>query len=174
VYALALLLRHRGPPVRTQLPPKRAPRSSDTQSMLIPFRKTAARQKVSRLIRQGVGLREQSWPAPAASDPQGAEHMADQILRWVQRVMGDMRRPYGVDHVALALACRDAHGRVLCSNSFGVSRPVDFYSPAGMQRIAAFLDDVRAATPDGNSSEIVAALLSLGDIAYAMGERATA
>jgi hypothetical protein len=104
-------------------------------------------------------------PALAAT---GTSPVIEDILAWVRDVMGDMRRPYGIDHVALALACRDNNGRVVCSNSLGVLKPSAFYTDEGAARLEAFLDDVRFADP-GDDAQIVAALLSLGDVAYELG-----
>ena len=86
--------------------------------------------------------------------------------------MGEMRRPYGIDHVALALACRDTSGRILCSNSLGVRRPASFYGPEAGTSVEAFLRDVDQVRNE-TEMEVVAALLSLGDLAFELrAERA--
>jgi hypothetical protein len=125
------------------------------------LRKTQTRRQVERLIKNGVGIRETSWPV----DESAADgDLVDSIVFWLRHAMSEMRRPYGIDHVAVALACRDGDGRVLCSNSLGVVRPSMFYGDAGAGRIAAFLDD--AMGMPAAKREIVGAVLSLGDIAY--------
>ena len=121
-------------------------------------------RRVQQLIRRGVGIHEASWAWPAASES-AAPDLVEEIIGWVRRSMGEMRRPYGIDQVAFALACRDSSGTVLCSNSLGVIRPEVFYSAAGADRVAAFFEDVRAVR-DRNPNEVVGALLSLGDLAY--------
>ena len=121
-------------------------------------------RRVQQLIRRGVGIHEASWALPAASESAEPD-LVEEIIGWVRRSMGEMRRPYGIDHVAFALACRDSSGTVLCSNSLGVIRPEVFYSAAGADRVAAFFEDVRAVR-DRNPNEVVGALLSLGDLAY--------
>ena len=130
------------------------------------FRKRQTRDNVEQLIRRGVGVREATWELSAESGHERHE-LADRIVEWVRGAMGEMRRPYGLDQVAVALACRDAEGRVVCSNSLGVLRPGAFYGEFGSDRIAAFLDDVKS-VPRGQRREIVGAVLSLGDIAYEM------
>lgn len=130
------------------------------------LRKRQTRDTVEQLIRQGVGLREASWDLPADGGHEGRE-LTDRIVEWLRAAMGEMRRPYGLDQVAVALACRDGAGRVVCSNSLGVLRPGAFYGAAGLDRIAAFLDDVKS-VPRGEGREIVGSVLSLGDIAYEM------
>ena len=140
----------------------------DLATMLF-FRKRATQSRVERLIREGVGVRETAWALPNLQDRGAADGLASEIVAWVRDGMGRMRRPYGIDHVALALACRDGAGEVLCSNSLGVVRPSTFYQEEGMAGIAAFFDDLRAiAVPGG--SQVIGALLSLGDIAYRLGE----
>jgi hypothetical protein len=128
------------------------------------FGRVSTRSKVERLIRDGVGVREAAWPigdlAPSATN----ELVAD-VIDWVRGEMGRMRRPYGIDHVALALAARDESGRVLCSNSLGVLRPGVFYETEGPEQIRAFLGDAARLMPGGRG-EMVGALLSLGDIAF--------
>ena len=128
------------------------------------LRKPSPHRRVEQLIRRGVGIHEASWALPEPSDAAPPE-LVEEIVGWVRRSMGEMRRPYGIDHVAFALACRDGSGTVLCSNSLGVIRPEIFYSATGADRVAAFFDDVRAVR-ERNPAEVVGALLSLGDLAY--------
>ena len=100
-----------------------------------------------------------------------ADALVDDVITWVRDAMGAMRRPYGIDHVALALAARDDGGRVVCSNSLGVLRPASFYAEEGPRQVRAFLGDAARAM-DGQPGEMVGALLSLGDIAFELNTRA--
>jgi uncharacterized protein YaiE (UPF0345 family) len=79
--------------------------------------------------------------------------------------MARMRRPFGVDHVALALACRDGRGRVTCSASLGVVRPGAFYDGTAEARLAQALEGALGMGPDGGV-EVQVALLRLGDLAF--------
>ena len=136
------------------------------------FRKPDTRERVAHLIKGGVGVREATWEYPGPIIGQDPHALAEPILHWLRDAMGRMRRPFGIDHVAVALACRDDEGNVVCSNAMGVLRPAVFYDGEGLDRITAFLDDVQAVAP-ASRREIVAALLSLGDIAYSLnGARA--
>jgi hypothetical protein len=119
-------------------------------------------------IRRGVGVRESAWPIPGALLERERADLAATILEWVRESMAGMRRPYGVDHVALAIACRDADGRLQCSRTLGVIRPGAFYSDDGPARIRAFLDDLES-VPAGRRADIAAALLRVGDLAYELG-----
>lgn len=85
--------------------------------------------------------------------------------------MSGMRRPYGIDHVALALAARDNSGKVVCSNSLGVLRPGSFYAEEGAEQVRAFLGDASRVMA-GRPGEMVGALLSLGDIAFELKSKA--
>lgn len=127
------------------------------------FRKLAAQRNVERLIRCGVGLREHSWLAPASS----FDGLETAISAWLRQVVAEMRRPYGIDQVVVALACRDSSGRTLCTNSFGVVRPSVFYTDEGPDRLRSFFSDATVVA-DRDAREIVVALLSLGEIAYAL------
>lgn len=131
------------------------------------FRRDSARLNVERLIRGGVGVRETRWALPDSNLDGETHTLTASILGWVREAMAEMRRPYGIDHIAVAFACRDATGNVVCSNSLGVLRPGAFYGAEGEGRITAFLDDVEAVAPQ-RRHEIVGAVLCLGDVAYAM------
>ena len=131
--------------------------------MLSFIRRQSTQQRVERLIRDGVGVREAAWELHP--DGESPANLAGEIRDWVQKVMADMRRPYGIDHVALALAARDDRGSVLCTNSLGVVRPTSFYEDGSVDRIVAFLDDAELAG-SRRPVRISAALLSLGDLAF--------
>lgn len=129
------------------------------------LRKKNTHKRVKGLIRQGVGVHETTWAVSEGREPEACDEIVQQILDWVRESMSTMRRPYGIDHVALALACRDRSGNVLSSSSLGVIRPGSFYGEEGRNRIAAFLGDVRFAG-ERAPTQIAGALLSLGDIAF--------
>lgn len=129
------------------------------------LRKKDTHARVESLIRQGVGVHETTWAMSAGDEPGASDEIVQQILDWVRESMSMMRRPYGIDHVALALACRDRSGNVLSSSSLGVIRPGSFYGDEGRNRIAAFLSDVRF-VGERAPAQIAVALLSLGDIAF--------
>lgn len=134
------------------------------------FSRFSTHRKVERLIRDGVGVREACWRLDS-DHPSNADALVEDVIRWVRASMGAMRRPYGIDHVALALAARDDSGRVLCSNSLGVLRPGSFYGADGADQVRAFLGDAKRAM-DGRPGEMVGALLSLGDIAFELNSKA--
>ncbi len=134
------------------------------------FARFSTHRKVEQLIRNGVGIRESTWQI-GDHGPETKDALIDGVIRWVRSSMGEMRRPYGIDHVALALAARDREGKVLCSNSLGVLRPASFYADDGPEQIRAFLLDAERSMR-GAPGEMVGALLSLGDIAFELKSRA--
>src|SRR5262249_31922088 len=138
---------------------------SDNHRMMSVFRRVTARRKVEGLIRDGVGLTECRWPAPRTEEE--AAGLTREITRWVRDSMASMRRPYGINHVALAFACRDSAGSVVCSNALGVSTSEVYWTPEGESRISGFLGDVEF-VPVSRRGEIIGALLSLGDLAFAL------
>ena len=132
------------------------------------FRRLSKHRKVERLIRDGVGVREACWRLEPSDAP---EVLIEHVIDWVRASMGSMRRPYGIDHIALALAARDEGGRLVCSNSLGVLRPTSFYGEEGPKQVRAFLGEARRVLGT-NPCEVVGALLSLGDIAFELNANA--
>ncbi|MGE3075277.1 MAG: hypothetical protein AB7N24_16090 [Dehalococcoidia bacterium] len=133
------------------------------------FARFSTHRKVERLIRDGVGVREACWRLES-NHSDNADALVDDVVEWVRSAMGDMRRPYGIDHIALALAARDDSGRVICSNSLGVLRPASFYEAEGPEQVRAFLGDAGRVL-NGGSGDMIGALLSLGDIAYELNAK---
>lgn len=133
----------------------------------------AAERRIAEAVRRGVGVTEFTWDAPAAGDSHARHRVAETILASIREAMAAMRRPYGISQVAVALACRDHEGRVVCSNTLGVLKPESFYSEGGASRIAAFLDDVES-VPAERRARIDGALLSLGDLAFELSLRPAA
>lgn len=133
------------------------------------FRSRNSSNRIRDLIRRGVGLRERSWTTPDLATSNARDQLAADVLAFVRESMASMRRPHGIDHVALALSVQDEHGRVLCSTSLGVVRPLDFYRDKGATGIRAFVDDAASVAGQG-PVEVTVALVCLGDIAFALAE----
>ncbi|MEJ5221433.1 MAG: hypothetical protein WHT63_05440 [Tepidiforma sp.] len=130
--------------------------------MLRRWRTWGTRRRVEELIRGGVGVSERAWRASPGRDAAG---LAAEVAAWAREEMAGMRRPFGVDQVALALAWRDGRGRVFCSASLGVMRPGAFYDGTAEQRLAeAFAGALGLA--EGREAEVLAALVRLGDLAF--------
>lgn len=166
------------------------------------LRMAATRRRVEQAVREGAGLHRRTWllvpadhggareattaPTDGAAEASLAA-IGGEVVDWCRERMAEARRPYGIDQVALALACAEPGGAVVASRTFGVFRPLDFYRPGGLDAdVAAFVRSLpRAAGGSGDAGgvadaagaagagpgtplRIAAALLSWGDLADAV------
>ena len=75
------------------------------------FRPDPLRARVEDSIRRGTGLSKQEWlindhPLVRVD----IETLADQIIGWCRDRIAETRRPYGIDQLALAIACAEPGG----------------------------------------------------------------
>lgn len=138
-------------------------------ALLRRFRPDPLRARVEDSIRRGTGLSKQEWLLGTGPLEQSdIDHLADQIIDWCHRRIAATRRPYGIDQMALAIACAEPGGQPLSSTTFGVFRPVEFYQQDGVEgRVRTYLSglslDELNGRPDG--IRFAAALFSWGDVA---------
>ncbi len=130
------------------------------------FRSESLREQVEASIRAGTGLRNGEWLAEAGlHSPQDRAAIADAVVAWCQQTIAQTRRPYGIDQLALAVACAEPEGNAIASATFGVFRPVEFYAPDGVsERVHAFVCGVETDAIAG-PVRFAAALFSWGDVA---------
>ena len=133
------------------------------------FRQPTLRQQVELAIRRGTGLQREEWDLPPRQvDRAALDTLAAEVTAWCQARMGETRRPYGIDQLALALACAEPGGPVIASQTFGIFRPVEFYQDdgvgGGLRGFFAALSPEELASRTG-PVRIAAALFSWGDIA---------
>lgn len=133
------------------------------------FRPPTVRAQVESAIRRGTGLHRNEWEI---AGPDGASDalavIAEEMVAWCREEMSRTRRPYGIDQLALAVACAREGGPVVSSETFGVFRPVDFYTEGGIaERIDAFVHAVPETefTAGPWPMRFAAALFSWGDVA---------
>lgn len=134
------------------------------------FRPPTVRTQVESAIRRGTGLHRNEWEI---AGPDGASDalvvIAEAMVDWCREEMSRTRRPYGIDQLALAVACAREGGPVVSSETFGVFRPIDFYSEGGIaERVSAFVhaipeDEFAASGPW--PLRFAAALFSWGEVA---------
>jgi hypothetical protein len=137
------------------------------------LRPDPVRSRIEASIRAGTGLSKADWMVTGDPIDAGSiEQLNEDITEWCRERIAEIRRPYGIDQLALALACARPGGDPLASTTFGVFRPIDFYSEDGIaDRIEAFLRDLPLtrlnAEVAGGASGIrfAAALFSWGDVA---------
>lgn len=138
-------------------------------ALLRRFRPDPLRARVEDSIRRGTGLSKQEWLLEQNPlDPSDVDDLAEQILEWVRGRIAATRRPYGIDQMALAIACAEPGGQPLASTTFGVFRPIEFYEESGIeQRVRVYLSGLSLDDLNRRSGGIrfAAALFSWGDVA---------
>lgn len=138
-------------------------------TLLDRFRPDPLRARVEASIRSGTGLSRREWlMGPDLLSEQDMHRLSEEIAEWCRERMAVSRRPYGIDQMALAVACAEPGGSPIASTTFGVFRPVEFYTPDGVaERLEAYL----RALAEGELAErrgvvrFAAALFSWGDVA---------
>ncbi|MSQ41779.1 MAG: hypothetical protein EXR65_01900 [Dehalococcoidia bacterium] len=147
------------------------PRSVDTplSSLIARWRSCDSLcARVEQSIGCGTGLRRGEWVL--AEQPIDAAVIAattEQMLSWCCECIAETRRPYGIDQVALAVACAEPAGSPVASATFGVFRPVEFYRAGGVaDRLGLFMDSLCVEELNRRHSiRFAAAFFSWGDVA---------
>jgi len=123
---------------------------------------------VEQSISRGTGLRKAEWVLDEHPiDEAALAATTEALLTWTRDCIATTRRPYGIDQMALAVACAEPGATPLASASFGVFRPPEFYEDGGIaDRVTAFMQNLRTEDLDSRSSvRFAAALFSWGDVA---------
>lgn len=108
--------------------------------------------------RRGLGLYLGEWTLGAGED------CAEPLVQWARRVLGDCRRPYGIDHFDLALAYTAAGGAQPESLELRDLHPIDLYDGGrALEQITVF---VSRAARGRLGVRVAAALYSWGDAAH--------
>jgi hypothetical protein len=133
------------------------------------FRPDPLRARVEASIRRGTGLSRHEWLlGPEPLNASVVQSLADEMIEWCRERMAASRRPYGIDQMALAVACAEPGGDPIASTTFGVFRPVEFYTADGIaDRLQEYLHDLPLATLNDRTGPVrfAAALFSWGDVA---------
>lgn len=82
--------------------------------------------------------------------------------------MTGTKKPYGVDQLALAVACAVPGGTPIASATFVVFQPIDFHREDGIaSRVVAFVESLALdkGEPRETPLRFAAALFSWGDVA---------
>ncbi|MCA9846828.1 MAG: hypothetical protein KC461_01810 [Dehalococcoidia bacterium] len=138
-------------------------------TLLDRFRPDPLRARVEASIRRGTGLSRREWlVGPEPLTTRAMQQLVDEITEWCRDRMSASRRPYGIDQMALAIACAEPGGSPISSTTFGVFRPVEFYTADGIaDRLAEYLHGLALADLNdrGGPIRFAAALFSWGDVA---------
>jgi hypothetical protein len=126
------------------------------------------RDRVEQSISSGTGLRKSEWVlTDHPIDDDTIATTTEAMLDWCRDGIAATRRPYGIDQLALAVACAEPGATPIASSSFGVFRPVEFYEEGGIaDRVTLFMKNLRVEDLDQRSAiRFAAALFSWGDVA---------
>ena len=141
------------------------------QELLSKFRSDPLRTRVEAAVQNGTGLHKGEWLRPTLPLAEAdLGEVSDQIVAWCRERMATSKRPYGIDQMALAVACAEPGGSPLASKTFGVFRPVEFYQDGGVaERVVDFVRQVDLERLNAVSGGVrfAAALFSWGDVARA-------
>lgn len=109
--------------------------------------------------RRGLGLYLGEWTVCASADA------AEPLVLWARRVLGESRRPYGIDHFDLAIAYTAPAGATPDSLELRDLHPSDLYGDGrAVHQISAFIE--RATRIRSGEVRMAAALYSWGDAAH--------
>ena len=122
-------------------------------------------------LRADVGLRRQSWLMTERPVLPATLHaLAQAVGDWCAQEMAETRRPYGIDHMAVGVACALPGGAPIASVSLGLFRPLEFYQEGGTRdRLEEFVRGLPLTQINEQSTPVrlAAALFSWGDLARA-------
>lgn len=141
--------------------------------MIEGFRKKMRARRISNAIEEsikdGVGLHHQQWMTESPFDDDSFLGVADEIVEWCKQTMAQTKRPHGIDHMAVAVACAHPGDDPVASATFGVFRPADFYRSGGIgDSLATFVSGIDRSVFDvSRPIRFAAALFSWGDVARA-------
>jgi hypothetical protein len=141
--------------------------------MLEAIRRRARTNRIGRAIEEsihsGVGLHHNQWSADSSTDRPVLSRVASELVEWCKSTIARTKRPHGIDHLAVAIACAHPGGEPVTSATFGVFRPIDFYREGGVgDSLASFVTGLDPAAFEADRPiRFAAALFSWGDVAHA-------
>jgi len=135
-------------------------------SLMRRFRQGSAESKVRDAVESGVGVYHTCWelggePATALQP----DELDSIILEWCRTTIGQMRRPYGLDYVTLALGMVGGESEENVRFSFGVLRPSDFYADGPVPaRLVQLMEEWQEKRCFDSSRQLSAVMFSWGDL----------
>ena len=137
----------------------------------LPFRRAGLEDEIEACIRAGTGLRQEQWLwTEEQIERPDLVGLSDAVVDWCAETMSSFRRPYGIDHVALSVACARPGQPIIASATFGVFRPGQFYQGEGpRQQLESFFHslDLSLLNRQAPPLRFAAALFSWGEVAKA-------
>jgi hypothetical protein len=135
-------------------------------SLLARFRQRSAESKVRDAVEAGVGVYHTCWEL--GGEPETAlrpDELDFIVLDWCRATMTQMRRPYGLDYVTLALGLVGSESEETARFSFGVLRPSDFYAGGPVpEKLVRLMQEWRAEGHLDSSRWLSTVMFSWGDL----------
>ncbi len=135
-------------------------------SLMRRLRKGSPESKVRDAVESGVGVYHTCWEL--GGEPSTAlkpDEVDSIVLEWCRSTMTQMRRPYGLDYVTLALGMVGGESEEVVRYSFGVLRPGDFYAGGPVpDTLAELMQTWQAAGHFDSSRWLSAVMFSWGDL----------
>ena len=135
-------------------------------SLIRRLRQGSAESKVRDAVEAGVGVYHMCWelggePATAVRP----DELDSIVLQWCRATMTQMRRPYGLDYVTMALSLVGGESEETVRHSFGVLRPSDFYADGPVPAtLTQLMEQWRAAGYFKSSRWLSTVMFSWGDL----------
>lgn len=135
-------------------------------SLIRRLRQGSAESKVRDAVEAGVGVYHMCWelggePATAVRP----DELDSIVLQWCHATMTQMRRPYGLDYVTMALSLVSWESEEAVRYSFGVLRPGDFYADGPVPAtLAQLMEQWRAEGYLESSHWLSAVMFSWGNL----------
>jgi hypothetical protein len=130
------------------------------------LKQESAETKVREAVEAGIGIYHMSWEL--GGDPTTALLPADLdsiVLEWCRNAMAEMRRPYGLDYVTVAVSLMGYESEERARHSFGVLRPVDFYAEGPVpDEMEELIEEWRRTGQFGSARWLSAVMFSWGDL----------
>lgn len=125
------------------------------------------RSQVRDAINAGVGVYNRSWElADPVPEDFAAEALAVEILGWCRETAANMRRPYGLDYMTMAISIIGPEDGEVATANFGVLRPQDFYGGAAEREVSEIVVrwDSEGLLRSPQSRELAVVVFSWGDL----------
>lgn len=125
------------------------------------------RSRVRDAIDAGVGLYNRSWDlAGTAAQGRDAETLAFDILGWCREAAANMRKPYGLDYMTMAISVIGPENGEVATANFGVLRPEDFYAGVAERQVGEIVLrwESEGLLRSPQSRELAVVLFSWGDL----------
>lgn len=124
----------------------------------------SAARRIAEARLRGDGVYVQDWHLHGL--PDGGHHLVESIIEWCRHILGQSRKPWGIDAFDLAIAFRYEDEQVR-SQRFLRLRPVDLYQETIAHNLASFLlSSWRSPGQAPRSLRVAAALFCWGDAAH--------